>query len=621
MSDDTRSSGDGSTPQMADGSEADLVAFADCELVSINKACMLVINRQNGMQQMMSPQVVEGLKTCTTFKPVKEHAAYLAKRRPELQGQEAMAAQAMNNLKGAGLLLRANTVCQELSRSRMRSLPATRVFIITCDRPAAVERLLDSILQNGKPSQHDALLLMDDSRDPNNREANRQAVAKFNLRSPREMCYLGAEAQASFLADMIQQLPQYEEGIRFLLDHDHWIGAKTYGRSRTLCLLFSLGYRALVMDDDILCQAVLPPLTEEGVGIGTSARQAMFYASQQEMLQHSRTANFDPLTGHATYLGANLGTALQELNAGPMRQEQLRGCNAALANVLLSDSPILVTQSGSLGDPGTGSAHWVLAQREASMQRLAEASHGVRAAAENRLNWVGSPQAFFHKMSVMSQLTGLDNSFLLPPYFPAYRGEDALFGAMLVAIHPKSVSLEYPFAVPHLPLESRHYSVDDPIALRGDASIFARYLTEKIDFNDSTTPEHNMGYLAQDLQRVASRSDGDLLLDFRREHARFQASYLNALQDQAERTAKFGSAELQAYLGRGIQELQQVLGEVNSPSNLPGVTGGSTDAELIARFRALALGFSGALQGWVEARDVAGPLADGMIDCGQLLPK
>ena len=44
-------------------------------------------------------------------------------------------------------------------------------------------------------------------------------------------------------------------------------------------------------------------------------------------------------------------------------------------------------------------------------------------------------------MPFMSQLTGLDNSHLLPPHFPASRREDALFGAMLVVLHHHSVSL------------------------------------------------------------------------------------------------------------------------------------------------------------------------------------
>jgi len=610
-----------STPDIGGQMDADLVAFADCDMVGLNPRMMLVINRQNGRQQIISPDVVDGLKDCTTFKTVEAHAQRLASKRPDLQGQEQMVTQALSNLKSVGMLLKARDVCANLVQSEPAPLPPTRAFIITCDRPAAVERLLDSMLQHGKLSQHDALFLVDDSREPGNRAANREAVARFNLSSPRNMHYVGEETQQALISAMAEKHPEHEPGIRFLLDRSWWEGRKTYGRSRTLCLLLSVGYRALVMDDDILCRTVLPPVTEEGVGIGAGERQAAFYRSEKEMFGRNRFADFDPLSGHARYLGSTLGHALKELNGGPLVQSQLADCNAALANVLRADSPILITQSGSMGDPGTGSAHWVLIQREASMQRLLEAPHGLRQATENRLSWLGSPKPFIYKMPFMSQLTGMDNSQLLPPYFPAFRGEDSLFGAMLVAIHPHSVALEYPWSVPHLPLETRTYSVDDPIAGHGDISIFARYLTEHVDYDDSTGPEHNLHFLAQDLLRIAARSDKDLLLDFRRELARGQASYLTALQDQLARTEKFNSEELASYLRRGITELQEVIMATNSPTGMGHIPEGTTEADLLVQFRDMARGFSAALNGWVDTRAVAAALCDEMIVSGDMLPR
>jgi len=610
-----------SSPEKGGRVDADLVAFADCDRIRLNSQMMLVINRQNGRQKIISPDVIEGLKDCTTFKTADAHAQELSRRRPELKGQQQMVTQALHNLKSAGMLLQASEVCARLADTTPVTLSPTRAFIITCDRPAAVERLLDSMLQHGRPSQHDALFLVDDSREPANRDANREAVARFNLSSPRNMHYVGEEIQRALISGLAAELPQHAEGARFLLDRSRWEGTKTYGRSRTLCLLLSVGYRALVMDDDILCQTVLPPVSEEGVGIGSGARQAAFYRSAEEMFQQNRFADFDPLSGHAVHLGSTLGQALRELNGGPLRQAQLLDCNAALANVLRADSPILVTQSGSMGDPGTGSAHWVLIQGEASMQRLLRAPHGLREATENRLSWLGSPKPFIYKMPFMSQLTGMDNSHLLPPYFPAFRGEDALFGAMLVAIQPQGVALEYPWSVPHLPLETRAYSVDGPIAGRGDMTIFSRYLTEHVDYDDSTTPEHNLHFLAQDLLRIAARSDNDLLLDFRRELARGQASYLTALQDQLARTETFGSEELQSYLRRGIAELQEVIMATNSPSGMGQVPAGTTDADLLAQFRGMARGFSAALDGWVDMRKAASALCDQWIGSGAMLPR
>ena len=99
---------------------AELVAFADCELIGINNAMMLVINRRNGNQLIMAPQVVEGLKTCTNFDTLAGHAAHLASTRPELNGNQQMAASVLDNLSAAGMLLRAGEICARLAQPAPR---------------------------------------------------------------------------------------------------------------------------------------------------------------------------------------------------------------------------------------------------------------------------------------------------------------------------------------------------------------------------------------------------------------------------------------------------------------------------------------------------------------------
>lgn len=598
-----------------------LVAFADCELIPISSAMMLVINRSNGNQQVVAPQVIEGLKTCTTFDTVEGHAAQLARSRPELSGKEAMAASALNNLKSAGMLLEPDAICARLAQPAAKQPAPTRVFVITCDRPAAVERLLESMLQAGQLSQHNALFLIDDSRNPEHRAANREAVVQFNLRSPTDMFYIGEEAQAQLLSGLTEQLPEHAQGIRFLLDRELWQGKKTFGRSRTLSLLFSVGYRALIMDDDILCQAVLPPVTEQGIGIGSGGmRQAAFYENREALLKSGAAADFDPLSGHASLLGSTLSTALHTLNNGPLQGPQLRHINAALANVLNADSPVLVTQCGSLGDPGSGTEHWVQQLVGDSVQRLITAPHGLKNAVENKLSWLGSTRPNIFKMPFMSQLTGLDNSQLLPPYFPAYRGEDSLFGAMLVAMHRQSVTLEYPWSVPHLPLDARPANMDSPIAGSGGISLLARHITQNIDYRDGTSAAHNMQAIAQDALRMAARSDADLVLDYRSELARGHADQVHLLMTRFQEAQKLPSQEWQAYLKRGVEEAQQALVTPQQPTDIRGVPEGTTEAALLQEFRSLATGFAAALTGWVETREVASTLTEQMIAARTIYP-
>lgn len=599
----------------------ELVAFSGCELVAINSSAMLVINRHNGRQLMMSPQVVEGLMTCTTFRTISAHAQALAAQRPELQGKPELAVQALENLLAEGMLLRAAEQAPRLAAAAAQPLAPTRIFVITCDRPAAVERLLDSMLREGKLSRHEALFLVDDSREPASRAANRELVAGFNTRSPTDMHYVGEEAQQALLAELAERLPNARDGLQFLLDRDRWAGFGTYGRSRTLCLLLSVDYRAIVMDDDVLCQALLPPVTESGLGIaGGALRQAAFASDRDALMRAAVTADFDPLSGHASLLGSNVSKAVATFCPEGLDPSQLEGMSAGLVSMLEADTRILVTQSGAWGDPGTSSPHWVLMLGPDSLSRLLALPQGLAQLLENRSSWLGSTRPTLIKMASMSQMTGLDNTALLPPYFPAFRGEDRLFGAMVEAMHHRATALEYGWCVPHLPIEPRQFSVREPIAASGGVSMFARYLTDHIDYKDASDPASRLQHLAQDARRIAARSDQDLLLDFRTELARSHAEQLNMIGNQRQATEPLGSEAWNAYLQRAQEEVSQALAQLQGPRSIRGVPVDSSDHSLLASFRDMANGFAGALEQWAEVREKAPAVVADLQAQGRFTP-
>jgi len=605
MSNDSGISYSYSTTGPASTDAPALYAFANCELIPVDHAVTLVINRDNGKQQLLSPQVVDALKTCTIFRSLEAHADQLARTRPELKGNRPLAMQALEQVRDAGLLLAAGTIRERLGSAAERQLAPTRIFVITCDRPDAVERLLESLLRIGTLARHDALTLVDDSREPANRAANRDAVERFNLRSAKDMRYFGAEEQVALLEQLVGALPEHEAGIRFLIDPARWTGRKTYGRSRTLCLLLSVGYRAIVMDDDILCEAVLPPIESDNKVSFSGERKAAFYPDRESLMAARRPAPEDPLSGHARCLGQSLGSALTSLNGTALEEAQFGDCNAAMLNVLDPAAPILVTQCGSWGDPGTGSVHWAVNLGEDSIERLVNAPQGMASALENRSSWLGCAQPTVHKMAFMSQMTGLDNSQLLPPYFPAFRGEDLLFGTMIEAMYHRGALVECPWAVPHLPLEERKHSIREPIARAGGIGLFSRYLTSRIDYEDASNPAGRMQHIAEDARRMAARSDADLLLDYRREQAKSEAETLALARAQLTRAQELPSMNWQGYLARAVEELGSSLQRRHSPMEIRGVPDGATEAGLVAEFRGFAEGWAAALEAWPAVREAA----------------
>jgi hypothetical protein len=614
----------GAQGEAADADDRELVAFAGCDMISLGSGSTLLLDGRSGRQMAVSPEVAAALARCNTFRPLGEHAGALVAAIPQLRGQLADVGRVLTSVRDAGLLLNAREVCDRLSASATiaPSLPPTRVFIITCDRPAAVTRLLDSMLQAGSLSRHEGLFLVDDSRDPDNARQNREAATRFNLGSAVPLHYVGAEAQRGLLAELAAALPGEAAAIRFLIDRERWAGHQSYGLARTVCLLLSVGRRCIVLDDDVLCRTVLPPLSRDGIGFGGGlSRELACYASEQELLQRARFGDTDPLSGHAACLGLPLAQAVARLGATSIGPGALRDTSAALLSSLRADSPLLVTQCGSWGDPGTTHTHWFQQLEPESVQRLLQSPGGLAGAMRNRHYWLGRSRPNIGKMAVMSQATGLDNSALLPPYFPVWRGEDYLFAAMVARLHPHAAVLDYPWCVPHLPLERRGgREPAAPLAARGGLTLCARYLVARAEPAAGVSPAMRLAGVAQQLRELGEYDSSELLALFRRELAQQQAEQLERLQRQLQLAPRFGCSEWESYLRSGVEEVSRALQAPASPTGIPGLPAGVSEEYLLRQGRTLLAEFGAALAAWPLIREAAAPIGDRLVRAGAPAP-
>ncbi len=599
-----------------------LYAIADCERVDLHNGGVLLIHRQNDKQMVVAREVSVALHSCRTFRTLQGHAELLATTIPQLAGQQADVLNVLEMVRDNGLLTTAESVCERLSppgTPAVTDVPPTRVFIVTCDRPPAVQRLLESMLHAGNLTRHEHLFLVDDSRDPQNAVQNREAVARFNLTSARDMHYVGADEQKRLMAALIKALPEDEQGIRFLIDREHYADKKSYGLARTLCLLLSVGNRAIVMDDDVICAAVESPHKREGLAFKAMAQEVDFYSSEQDIVNRTARAEFDPLTGHASCLGLSMAQAIRKLGFDKLEAQDLAGANAAYLNQWDADSPILMTQSGTLGDPGTVGTQWIYTLGPDSLHRALQAPGGLEAALTNRHYWMGQPRPLFSKMAVISQVTGLDNSKLLPPYLPVFRGEDYLFGAMTEYLHPQAATLDYPWSVPHFPLELRAGNPNpQPPSGKGNIN-FSKYVTDRTLYQSGIRAETRLSRLAVTLRELAETPDRGLLSIYRSEIAEGQSAQVQRLSARLQ-NANPGHELWQAWLQQGIANLNGAMQTVASPLNTPGLPGSYDEQAICAEFRDYANGFANALQNWASLRGAARSATDEMLATGELKP-
>lgn len=592
------------TPVSTAHNPQELYAFADCQRVDLQNGTVLLIHRLSDAQMIVAPEVSVALASCGVFRSLPEHVEFLCSSIPQLAGQQANVTQVLDMVRDAGLLTTASATCERICPPEVPpavDMPPTRVFVITCDRPAAVERLQASLLLAGNLTRHEQLVLVDDSRDPANAAKNRELVEDFNIRSPRDMRYVGPEEQARLLEKLVVGLPEHEEGIRFLLDRAKWADKPSYGLARTVCLLLSVGKRAIVLDDDIICAAVEAPYQDVGLNFGQVPRQADVYASEKDTIARTTRSPVDPLTAHAQCLGLTMGQTLKSVGVEALRIDELHGGNAAFLGQWSADSPVLITQCGTVGDPGTSSTAWIYELDPDSTQRVLDSPGGLEGALNNRYYWLGHSRPGFNKLAVMSQVTGLDNSALLPPYFPVFRGEDSLFGAMVEHIHPQSAVLEYDWCIPHFPIEERPGNATEPPPSGAGKLSFPKLITDSTDYDTGVSAETRLNRLALQMQALAEASDRSLLTRYRHEVAENQiklASRLaTRLQDGVARPEQWT-----AWLQQSLNNVSQSMGQPAAADSFAGNKAALSEEALLADFRRYAGGFAKALQAWPAMR-------------------
>lgn len=597
----------------------ELFAFTNCERVDLDKRTVLLLNRENGCQMTVAIEVATALTYCTGFRPLAEHAQSLVDTIPSLKGQLADVTTVLKTVQGAGLMTEAGTAKDKLiaAPAPTTALPPSRVFIITCDRPEAVQRLLDSMLLHGRLAQHEELFLVDDSRDAANGERNAELVAQFNLTSPRTMRYIGCAAQGALLDRLVTELPHYERAIRFLIDRARWATLPSYGLARTLCLLLGVGRRCIILDDDIICRSVSAHRKREGISFGAQdQRDLASFSSEAELMGSASFLEADPMASHARCLGMPLSLALGALGKDQLEAADLRGVNAAAVSTLDANSRVLITQCGSWGDPGSPGVGWFFRLDKESLHDLLASSGGLAGAATRRFFWLGRTRPNISKLAVMSQATGLDNSALLPPYFPVFRGEDALFASMTLFLHPRSAVLNHDWCVPHLPLENRGGQLQPPKASRGGLALCARYLADRVTQDAGGRPTTRLGQLSAVLRELVERGPNSLLAVFRSELARENAEQLRILMEQLQTARELGSKEWLDYIQDGVRNVSASLNTRASPADIPETRGGLDEAQALEQVLTAMDEFSTALTAWPEIRESAALVVDQMLAAG-----
>jgi hypothetical protein len=217
---------------------------------------------------------------------------------------------------------------------------------------------------------------------------------------------------------------------------------RSTGANRNCVLLETAGSLTLAVDDDTLCRIAEAPEREDALSFfpGYDPSEFWFFPDRARATQAVSFVDADVLGRHEPLLGSEIASL---------------GTSETSGNVAM-------TLNGLVGDSGMASPRYYLTLTSASRDRLVASPEAYRSAFESReiLRCVRQPTITAGPFC-MTTFLGLDNRLLLPPFFPAQRNSDGIFGLMLRKCVDSSHTAFLPWTMLHAPQPPRAFTPGD----------------------------------------------------------------------------------------------------------------------------------------------------------------
>lgn len=499
---------DGQTPTTT--ATEPLWSFNSVKVLPCSGNTVTLHNTRTGQGMLVQGEVAHALSLCAPFRSLNGHLEHIFDAMPPLRESPEDARNILNGIRDAGFMESSEAAWQRITgNTRASQIGSARVFILTCDRPAALKRLLSNLAELDLDAAIESVWVIDDSKNTASLEDNAEIISTIASSLPLPIHHVDATLQQKLLDHLSRSVPQHTSSIDFLLSAGEWPTSATYGRARNLALLLSVGYRSLVLDDDIVLQAIAPPTASRGLSLGTAGdRQAKFYEGHDALMQHALDVGQDPLSLMLKHVGQTLGNLASSELSGP---EALAGWDGGILSRHSATSPLLLSQCGSWGDPGTADGSWIFFLPSPSVTELLASGHKISSLLNARSSWLGYRGPTLSAYGTISQLTGMDHRTLLPPYFPAGRGEDVFFGILLQRLQPESLVLSEGWAIRHEPLEARlERAALNSISVSPGLNMLADWLGREPEGQWGLTPKRRLQAVSDEVRTLCEMDTSSL---------------------------------------------------------------------------------------------------------------
>jgi hypothetical protein len=463
--------------------------------------------------QVLDAEQLRLLGSCRQFADLSAHAGRLSAGTPMAPGE---VLQRLGTLANSGAMLSGEALIERASSFADPGNPAkiSWLAIPTKNRPAQLMRALDSYTANfSRYGRRMKLLVADDSRSVKQSRALKALLKARYARSGHELHYFGIEEKRQYVDLLTRDGEIPREVVEFALfgPDGH---APTMGANRNAILLLTAGEMLLSVDDDTVCQP-RAPLGSDVAGplrLGSEGDPSGFWSfpDHESALAFTAPMNLDVASAHEQLLGQPLWSLFREA-AAKGALDLSTACDHIMESIWTGRGQVYVTVNGSVGDSGLYSQRSLMTHPDPETRaRLIGSEEAYRVTLRSREVMRHTPRATVcHGGPFISMFVGVDNRGLLPPFFPAFRSEDRVFGSTLAACVNPCYFGHLPWTMVHAPSRRRRCDPEAAYAVRVSDLLCACYSTWAMSKSGLTVSDR-LQSLGRHLLRIGVMEDADL---------------------------------------------------------------------------------------------------------------
>jgi hypothetical protein len=398
---------------------------------------------------------LRALVACQGFATLDQHAAAIA---AQGGGSRAAVREDLAGLVQAGLLAPAGALVTRLGRTDPEPAPppVATLGIPTKERVPELCAALESYIANARAHGRTlAYVVGDDAPTAAGRAETRAALTAVQARHGVPLAYAGLEEKTRYAAALARHAGVPRDLLDFALVDPEGCAYKVGANQNTL-LLHGAGAPMVQVDDDTRCRVAPTPGQLPGLALTSRGdpTEMWFPGPGAPDLPERVLVDRDLVSIHESLLGRRVTDCVADARRLGLDVDGVSGW--LLRRLEPRGGRVACTQIGGAGDSGTGSMWHYLFLGDPSRSRLHASEAAYRHAFTRRRvvravrRATVSDGGFFMSMNI-----GLDTRSLLPPFFPAQRNSDGVFGSVLRAAWHDAFFGFAPWVMEHAPAARR----------------------------------------------------------------------------------------------------------------------------------------------------------------------